>query len=176
MGWQPIRKPTSGWVVPPNLRDYDETCAAFSWDAAFRGLSGLPGGRGLNFAHEAVVRHAAGPLRDHLAIRWLGRHGGVRDLTYGDLDALSNRFANVLRGLGVGPGERVFALTGRIPELYVAALGTLKNGSVLEPLFSAFGPEPIAQRLKLGNGHVLVTTELLYRREVDRRLQEPDKL
>ncbi len=166
MGWQPIRKPTSGWVVPPNLRDYDETCAAFSWDEAFRGLAGLPGGRGLNIAHEAVVRHAAGPLRDHLAIRWLGRHGGVRDFTYGELDALSNRFANVLRELGVGPGERVFALTGRIPELYVAALGTLKNGSVLAPLFSAFGPEPIAQRLKLGEGHVLVTTDLLYRRKV----------
>jgi hypothetical protein len=46
----------------------------------------------------------------------------------------------------------VFALAGRIPELYVAALGTLKAGAVFCPLFSAFGPEPIRQRLELGEG------------------------
>lgn len=50
----------------------------------------------------------------------------------------------------MGKGERVFVLAGRIPELYVAVLGTLKNGSVLSPLFSAFGPEPIAARLRIG--------------------------
>ena len=54
----------------------------------------------------------------------------------------------MLRALGVGAGERVFALCGRIPELYVAALGTLKHGGVFCPLFSAFGPEPIRQRAR----------------------------
>jgi acetyl-CoA synthetase len=66
----------------------------------------------------------------------------------------------------VEPGERVFALAGRIPELYVAALGTLKAGCVFSPLFSAFGPEPIRQRLMLGSGSVLVTTGQLYARKV----------
>jgi acetyl-CoA synthetase len=47
-----------------------------------------------------VDRHAAGDRRDHLAIRWLGKRGEVRDLTYGDLRTLSNRFANVLATLG----------------------------------------------------------------------------
>ena len=56
----------------------------------------------------------------------------------------TNRFANVLTRLGVGKGDPVAVLAGRIPELYIAALGTLKNGSVFTPLFSAFGPEPIA--------------------------------
>ena len=83
----------------------------------------------------------------------------MRDFTYGDLQRLSNRFANVLRSLGIGKGDRVFALAGRIPELYIAALGALKNGSVFCPLFSAFGPEPIHQRLTIGEGNVLVTTE-----------------
>jgi acetyl-CoA synthetase len=55
-------------------------------------------------------------------------------------------------------------LAGRIPELYITALGTLKNGSVFCPLFSAFGPEPIHQRLAIGEGDVLVTTEALYAR------------
>jgi acetyl-CoA synthetase len=60
----------------------------------------------------------------------------------------------------------VFLLCGRIPELYVAALGSLKNGSVVTPLFSAFGPEPIKTRLNLGAGRVLVTTASLYQRKV----------
>ena len=48
----------------------------------------------------------------------------------------------------------MFALAGRIPELYIAALGRLKNGSAFCPLFSAFGPEPIQQRLTIGEGKV----------------------
>jgi acetyl-CoA synthetase len=97
-------------------------------------------------------------------LRWLSKDGEVRDFSYGDLQRLSNRFANVLRGLGVGKGERVFALAGRIPELYIAALGALKNGNAFCPLFSAFGPEPIQQRLTIGEGKVLVTTRALYDR------------
>ena len=72
----------------------------------------------------------------------------------------------MLRGLGVGKGDRVFILAGRIPELYIAVLGALKNGSVVTPLFSAFGPEPIKTRLELGEAKVLVTTEALYTRKV----------
>ncbi|MBI3059418.1 MAG: acetate--CoA ligase [Deltaproteobacteria bacterium] len=159
-----MTKPKGGWKVVPNLLDYDRTRAEFSWDKIQQELSGLPGGRGLNIAHEAVDRHAGGPRRNHLALRWLGKQGQVLDFSYAELKALSNRFANVLRGLGVGKGERVFALTGRIPELYIVALGTLKNGSVFCPLFSAFGPEPIHQRLSIGEGKLLVTTEILYNR------------
>ena len=62
--------------------------------------------------------------------------------------------------LGVGKGDRVFALAGRIPELYIAALGTFKNRSLFCPLFSAFGPEPIRARLSIGQAKVLVTTSL----------------
>jgi acetyl-CoA synthetase len=163
--WNTIEKPRRGWPVIPNLRDYERTRAEFSWEGARRALDGLPGG-GLNIAHEAVDRHAAGPLRDRLALRWLGKRGEVRDFTYGQLCSLSNRFANVLRRLGVAKGERVFVLAGRIPELYIAALGTLKNASVFCPLFSAFGPEPIRQRMNIGDGRVLVTTAALYKRKV----------
>jgi acetyl-CoA synthetase len=101
-----------------------------------------------------------------LALRWIGKRNEVRDFTYADLLTQTNRFANVLQLLGVGKGERVFLLAGRIPELYISALGALKNGSVFCPLFSAFGPEPIRQRLSIGNGRVLVTTVALYKRKV----------
>jgi acetyl-CoA synthetase len=164
--YQTIRKPHGGWKVVPNLVDYDAARARFSWEAARLELDGLPGGKGLNIAYEAVDRHAAGGRADHLAIRWLGRHGERRDLTYAQLRGLSNRFAGVLQALGVGKGERVFVLTGRIPELYITVLGALKNRSVVCPLFAAFGPEPIYQRLTMGQGRVLVTTEALYRRKV----------
>jgi len=153
--------------VRPNLLDYRRTCAEFSWSSARAALDGLPGGRGLNIAHEAVDRHAAGPLHDRVALRFLsGDGGGRRDLTYAQLAEATSRFANVLRSLGVGKGDRVFSLLGRVPELYVAALGALKNGSVFCPLFSAFGPEPIRARLALGGGKVIATTESLARRKL----------
>jgi acetyl-CoA synthetase len=153
--------------VPPNLQDYDAARATFSWEAARRELEGLPGGSGLNIAYEATDRHARGPLRDKRALRWLGRNGQVRDFTFLDLAGLTSRFANVLRGLGVAPGDRVYTLLGRVPELYVAALGTLKAGGVFCPLFSAFGREPVGTRLEIGAARVLVTTASLYLRKVE---------
>ena len=56
-------------------------------------------------------------------------------------------FANVLAAADIGKGNCVFALLGRVPALYIAALGALKNGSVFSPLFSAFGPDPIKARI-----------------------------
>ena len=163
-GRETIRK--SRPAVAPNLADYEAARKTFTWEAARRELDGLPGGRGLNIAHEAVDRHAAGPLRGRVALRFLSREAAPRNFTFGDLALASNRFANVLGRLGVGKGETVFALAGRIPELYVAALGTLKNGSIFCPLFSAFGPEPIRQRLEIGDAKVLVTTPGLYRKKI----------
>jgi acetyl-CoA synthetase len=147
-------------------RDSEQVGAASWWAEARRELDGLPGGRGLNIAHEAVDRHATGPRRDHIAIRWLCKDGRVEEFAYSGLARLTNRFANLLRSLGVVKGDRVFTLAGRIPELYVAALGTLKHRAVYCPLFSAFGPEPIRTRLALGGARVLVTTPALYQRKV----------
>ena len=58
--------------------------------------------------------------------------------------------ANALASLGVRAGDTVFTLLGRVPELHIAMLGALKLGAVVSPLFSAFGPEPIRQRMQLG--------------------------
>jgi acetyl-CoA synthetase len=164
--WVPIHKDPRRLSVPPNLDDYERVRAGFSWEAARRALEGLPAGRGLNIAHEAVDRHVRAGRGSHVALRWIGRDDRVEEHTYADLAAASNRFANLLASLGLRRGERVFACCGRIPELYVAALGTLKAGAVFCPLFSAFGPEPLRQRLALGDGRVLVTTEALYERRI----------
>ncbi|MFF9410603.1 acetate--CoA ligase [Streptomyces anandii] len=168
MGWETIRKDRPPRTAP-NLGDYDKECARFTWAKARAALQGLPGGRGLNIAHEAVDRHAASPRATAAALRCVGRDDSVTCVTYGELARSTARFANVLRGLGVGPGDRVVTLLGRCPELYTVVLGTLKNTSVVCPLFSAFGPDPVAQRLTLSEARVLVTTADLYRRKVAAR-------
>jgi acetyl-CoA synthetase len=161
----PILKAPETSAVAPNLLDYADARKTFSWSSSRQTLAGLPGG-GLNIAHEAVDRHALGACKDKVAIRWLGRDGARRDVTYSDLRDSSNRFANTLRTLGIGKGDVVASLAGRVPELYAAAFGTLKNGSVFAPLFSAFGPEPIQARLSIARARVLLTTDLLYHRKV----------
>jgi acetyl-CoA synthetase len=90
----------------------------------------------------------------------------VREVTYEQLREATNRVANGLLGLGLRRGERVFLLAGRIPELYLTALGALKAGLVVSPLFAAFGPEPIRTRISLGGGRALLTTRTLYERKV----------
>lgn len=166
MAWAPILKSPQSWRVVPNLKDYEQSRRSFDWQTARQALAGLPGKQGLNIAYEAIDRHAASALRDKVALRWLGSSGQVRDFTFSQLRELTNRFANALAGLGVEAGDRVYVLAGRIPELYIAALGTLKARCVFCPLFSAFGPEPIRARLAIGQGRVLVTTDLLYERKV----------
>jgi acetyl-CoA synthetase len=166
MAWQPIPKSPTSWPVSPNLVNYEATRREFSWADVRSVFAGLPAGSGLNIAYEAVDRHAQGRLSNHLALRWLGKDGTVRDFTYAELSEQSNRFANVLGQLGVLKGDRVFVLAGRLPELYIAALGTLKFTGVFCPLFAAFGPEPIFQRLSRGNAKVLVTTSRFYEQKI----------
>jgi acetyl-CoA synthetase len=160
-----IRKDLAALRPRPNLLDYDTERRRFSWDAIRAELGEMPGG-GVNVAYAAVERHLATAVRDRIAFRFIGRDEARRDLTFAELARLINRFANVLRSLGVGKGDRLFVLAGRVPALYVAVLGALRNGTVVTPLFSAFGPEPIRTRLAIGAGKVLVTTEALFRRKV----------
>ena len=105
-----IKKHPGLWSLQPNLLDYENSCAGFCWDEVGREFDWLPNGKGLNIAHEAVDRHAEMVTGDRLAMRWLGQGGAVLDFTYCDLKRLSNRFANVLRGLGLGKGDTVCVL------------------------------------------------------------------
>ncbi len=152
----------------PNLVDYDRTYRDFSWVSVRNEMTGLPNNAGLNLAYEAVDRHCEGEgaRAERTAIRWLDMEGQVHDISFRELARKTSRFANVLRELEVGRGERVFSLLGRVPSLYYAAIGTLKNGSVFCPLFSQFGTEPILQRMKRGEAKVLLTTEPFFRKKI----------
>ncbi len=166
MDWPVISKHPPAAKHPPNLADYDEARSSFTWEAARQRLAGLPHGCGLNIAYEAVDRHMAEGRGDHIALRWIAKERATKNYTYNELAELGSRFANALKALGVSPGERVFTLLGRVPELYVTALGTWKRGAVFCPLFSAFGPSPVKARMLIAEPTVLVTTTRLYERKI----------
>jgi len=153
-------------AVTPNMPDYARARREFSWAQARMALDGLPGGRGLNIAHEAVDRHVRAGRGGQVAVRCLPLSGRRQEITFAGLARATNRFANLLGRLGVAPGDRVFACLGRVPELVIAALGTLKARAVFAPLFSAFGPEPLRARVAIGRPKVLVTAQSLYRQKI----------
>ncbi len=165
MAWATIHKP-AGAEVEPNVVDYEDARRHFDWARARAALDGLPGGAGLNIAHEAVDRWADRSTADRVALRCIDRAGVRTELTYGALKDATDRFAAVLGLLGVEPPAPVFLLLPRRPEVHIAALGAMKARCPVSPLFPAFGPEPVRQRMALGAGQVLVTTEALYRRKV----------
>lgn len=156
----------------PNLINYNELYSHFNWQIISDQLSGLPDGKGLNIAYEAIDRHAAGPLKDTAALRWVRKSGEVIDFSYEQMRSQTARFANALQHLGILKGEKVFSLAGRIPELYITVLGTLKHTAIFCPLFSVFGPEPVLQRLSKGSASVLVTTTSLYEKKIIQLLDQ----
>ncbi len=151
--------------ILPNLADYPQARAAFRW-ADERSALEASGPAGLNIAHVAIDRHVDAGHGDRPAVRWIPKRGESTEWTYAELRRQTNRFANALAQLGIMPGDTVFSLAGRVPPLYVAALGALKHRAVFCPLFSAFGPEPIQTRLNKGKAKVLVTTAKLYKKKV----------
>ncbi|MFF8840662.1 acetate--CoA ligase [Streptomyces sp. NPDC015130] len=152
------------WVAPV-MPDYDSARDTFSWRRERARLAGLPDG-GINIGYEAVDRHLREGHGEQAALRCVARDGSVRTMTFAGLAAESSRFAHVLETLGVARGERVFTLLGRRSELIATVLGTLRAGRVLCPLFTGFGPGPVALCMELGNARALITTRELYERTV----------
>jgi len=161
-----IRKAAADLAVHSHLADYESVRRLFTWDTMRRELGVVAGGF-VNIAYAAVDRHLPTPVGDRVALRFVSRNAAPRDVTYLELARRTNRFANVLRTLGVGRGDHVFVLAGRVPEFYTAVLGALKNGSVVIPCSSGLGMESVRARLAASEAGVLLTTEALYRTGVD---------
>ena len=158
-----IAKPAiADMPVAPNL-DYEAMRGNFDWQQMYGELDWLPGG-GLNKAHEAIDRHANGVNRDKIAMIWEGKNGEKETYTFGQMRDQSNKFANVLQSLGIQKGDRVFIYMERLPELYIAFFGILKAGAIAGPLFSAFGPDPVKDRMMDSEAKVLVTQPDLRRK------------
>lgn len=168
MAYPIVSKRISRDGIQPNLSDYETVRKTFQWQQASDELKMSAATEYLNIASIALDRHQLTATKNQVALRFLSKEPGSEpeDITYSALWERANRFANALTSLGLQTGDRVFCLSGRTPDLYMAALGTLKAGCVFSPLFSAFGPEPIQARMDIGNAIAIVTTARLYRKKL----------
>jgi acetyl-CoA synthetase len=153
-----LRKSLRDWVVAPNLKEYPVNDAAFTWAAVRAELTGSLAGQGLNIAHEAVDRHAAGPLPDRLAIRCVLPAGDFEEWTYSQLAVRSNQFAHWLIAHSVSPRDRVATLLGARAEFAIAALGALKVRAIFCPLSRNLTLDQLQYCLRESQPKVLVTT------------------
>ena len=167
MEYPVIAKPAVDQMrVRPNLADVEAAREGFRWESVYDELDWLPGGY-LNKAHECIDRHCEAGRGDKAALIWEGKNGEEESYTFAEFRDRSNQFANVLEGLGVGKGDRVFLFMERVPELYFALFGALKAGAIVGPLFSAFGADPVRDRLQDSGAVVLVTQPDLRKRIQD---------
>ncbi len=142
-----------------HLADYDATYKGFKWEDVHQEFDWSRTGK-VNLAHEAIDRHLTRGRRNKLALIYTDRERTSR-FTFEDMSLQSNRFANVLRKLGVVKGDRVFVFLGRRPELYVAILGILKIGAIPSPLFEAFMEDAVRDRMSNAEAVALVTSPAL---------------
>lgn len=145
----------------------------FVWDHPYSSALSLPQGApwanwfvngGFNYVTNAVDRHADGPTGTKLAFVWEGDDGEIRSSSYRELQRDVNRFANALRSLGVRKGDRVGIFLPAVPEAVVAILACGKLGAIFTPLFSGYGEEAVATRLRDCEASVLITADAFPRR------------
>jgi acetyl-CoA synthetase len=125
------------------LGDYDEMRAAHSWDVPER----------YNIAHDVCDKHE----RDRLAMVWEDWQGNERRVSFGELQDMSNRFANLLEAAGVERGDRVATLLPSLPETAAVFLGTYKRGAILLSMSVLYGDEGIVHRLRDSGARAVVT-------------------
>ena len=119
----------------------------------------------INVATNCVDRWADDPRHaERLAVVWEGEDGVVRRWTYRELQAEVGRLADLLRELGVGPGDAVGVFMPMVPETAAALLAVAKVGGLFVPLFSGFGVEACEVRLRDADAKVLLTADGFWRR------------
>jgi len=163
------------------LRDRSAADPAWYWDAALRDLGiqwqrppttvldlsqGLPWARFFpdalyNYAVDIVARWGAS---DRPALVWEGDDGTTRQLSYREVSTLVPRIAHGLRQLGLEEGDRLGIFLPMLPETALVTLAAGWLGAVIVPVFSGFGPEAVATRLRDAEATFLVTADAFPRR------------
>src|SRR5260221_375628 len=118
----------------------------------------------INVSVNCLDRHVRGPRRNKAALIWEGEPGERRTLTYFDLYRQVSTFANVLKSLGVGKGDRVALYMPLIPELAIAMLACARIGAVHSVVFGGFSAESLRDRINDSSCRLLVTADGGYRR------------
>jgi acetyl-CoA synthetase len=144
------------------LLDWDEEWHTIcDWQLPF--ARWFVGGR-LNVCHNAVDRHVAAGHGEQVAYHWEGEPGDTRTITYADLHRDVQRFANVLKGLGVQKGDRVAVYMPMVPELPIAMLACARIGAPHSVVFGGFSPDALADRIDDAKCKVLITADGGFRR------------
>jgi acetyl-CoA synthetase len=118
----------------------------------------------INVSVNCVDRHVRGSRRNKAALVWEGEPGDQRTLTYWELQCEVNRFANVLRDMRVGKGDRVAIYLPLIPECAIAMLACTRIGAIHSVVFGGFSPESLRDRINDAEAKLLVTADGGYRR------------
>jgi acetyl-CoA synthetase len=145
------------YCLEPNLANYEQAYASFSWEQAKQHISYFSDGK-LNAAYNIIDRHIFDGRRNKVALYEINTDLQISAHTFQDLYYASNRAGNALKRLGVCKGDRVFVYLPRIVELYIATAAIAKIGAVVGPLFSAFGPEALKDRLIDSEARVVITS------------------
>ncbi len=113
----------------------------------------------INIAYNALDRHVKTWRKNKMAFIWEGEPGDKQTFSYWRLWQETNKFANVLRGMGVKKGDRVTIYMGRIPELVIAMLACAKIGAIHSVIYGGFSEQAIADRLEDAQSRVMVTCD-----------------
>jgi acetyl-CoA synthetase len=156
-----------------NLDNYDLTYAKFDWQNCTDEIDYFADGK-INAAFNAIDRHLHNGRANKVALYAVNEAGQLEKFTFNEIITASNKLAHALRGLGVQKGDRVFVFLPRVPELYISTLAIAKLGAIAGPLFSAFGPDALRDRLLDSQAKVIITNNVL-KEKLNEILQElPD--
>jgi acetyl-CoA synthetase len=125
----------------------------------------------INLCYNCVDRHALSERKDKVAILWEGEPGEIRKLTFDDLHREVQKFANVLKGLGIRKGDRVAIYMGMTPELAIALLACARIGAVHSVIFGGFAANALVDRINDASCIALITQDGSYRRGQEVRLK-----
>jgi acetyl-CoA synthetase len=113
----------------------------------------------LNVSYNCLDRHVEAGNGDRVAFHWRGEEGAERDLTYSDLHAEVQRFANALKDLGVQKGDVVGIYLPMIPQVVVAMLACARIGAPHNVVFGGFSPEAVRERMEFSEAKALITVD-----------------
>jgi acetyl-CoA synthetase len=120
-----------------------------------------------NLSWQCVDVHVAGGQAGRAALVYLNERGDRRVLTYAQLRYEVERAAAGLRGLGLGPGDRVTIYMPVCPEALVAMLAAVRIGAIHSVVFAGFGPGALAERIRASGSRAVLTADVTYRKGAD---------
>jgi acetyl-CoA synthetase len=150
VGWWTARsKELLDWDVEPTVGLDDSNPPFYKW---------FEDGR-INASAQCLDRHVAAGNGERVAYHWRGEEGERRDVTYAELLASTQRFANALRDLGVEKGDVVGIYLPMIPEVAVAMLACARIGAIHNVVFGGFSAESVRERMEFAEAKALVTVD-----------------